>query len=209
MEEQRDPVVRQYARGARDYDRRWSSYVRATTRETLARVQLHPGGRLLDIGCGTGALLEALAARYPQCAFAGVDSTPEMLAVARERLPEAVDLRAAHAERLPFAEAAFDAVVSCNMFHYLREPKAALAEFRRVLKPGGRLIITDWCDDYLACKVCHLFLSVFDPAHWTVYGTTRCRNLLEESGFSGIRVEAYRISWLWGMMTAVAVNESM
>ena len=52
------------------------------------------------------------------------------------------------AEQLPFAAGQFDAVVSCNMFHYIRRPAEALREMRRVLRPGGRLIVTDWCDDF-------------------------------------------------------------
>ncbi|MBI1907413.1 MAG: methyltransferase domain-containing protein, partial [Rhodocyclales bacterium] len=148
-----NPVVEEYSRLAEDYDSKWSFYVDATTRETMGRLSVRPTDRVLDVGCGTGALLHQLARSYPQARLAGVDPMPEMLAIARSRLPPGVALREGWADRLPCADASFDVVVSCNMFHYIRKPIAALHEMGRVLRPGGELVITDWCDDYLACRV--------------------------------------------------------
>jgi len=62
-------------------------------------------------------------------------------------------LKPGRAERLPFLDEAFDVVVSTSTFHYLRRPGKALREIARVLKPGGEIVITDWCHDYLACHV--------------------------------------------------------
>ena len=73
----------------------------------------------------------------------------------------------------------------------------------RVLRPNGRLVITDWCDDYIACRLCDLWLRAFNRAHFRTYGEKVCRHLLEEAGFIAVRVDAYRINWLWGLMTAV------
>ena len=138
-EERKHPIVEEYRGLAAHYDARWSFYVEATTRETLARLTLGPGERLLDVGCGTGALLHALSQRHPDARLTGVDPVPEMLAVARRRLPREVELRTGWAERLPFERQRFDVVVSCNAFHYFREPVAALHEMGRVLAPGCRL----------------------------------------------------------------------
>jgi ubiquinone/menaquinone biosynthesis C-methylase UbiE len=201
-----DPVIEEYSRLAPDYDERWSFYVRSSVRETMARLALSPGERVLEVGCGTGALLEQVVARCPECRVTGVDPVPEMLAMARKRLPAAVDLREAWAEKLPFADAAFDVVLSCNMFHYIRKPQEALAEMRRVLRPGGRLVITDWCDDYLACRLCDWYLHLRSPAHYRMYGGDECSELVEKSGFSGIALDRYKISWLWGLMTASATR---
>ncbi|HEX3554644.1 MAG TPA: methyltransferase domain-containing protein [Thermoanaerobaculia bacterium] len=199
------PVVEEYARLASEYDVRWSFYVDATTRETLARLRLQPADCVLDVGCGTGALLRRLAQSplsHPAARLVGIDPVPEMLALARLRLPPAVRLCAGWAERLPFASGRFDVVVSCNVFHYLRQPLAALNEMNRVLRPGGQLVITDWCDDYLACRLCNLYLRLFNPAHFKVYRQRECERLLRGAGHGDVDVERYKISWLWGLMTA-------
>ena len=196
------PVVAEYARLASEYDARWSSYVEATSRETLARLHLKPADRVLDVGCGTGALLRRLATLHPAARLAGIDPVPEMLALARRNLPSEIRLCAGWAERLPFAGGRFDVVVSCNVFHYVRQPLAALSEMNRVLRPGGRLVITDWCDDYLACRLCNLYLRLFSPAHFKVYRQRECERLLREAGHGDVDVERYKISWLWGLMTA-------
>ena len=83
----RQPVVEEYARLAPEYDAKWSFYIEATTRETLARLRLRPSDRLLDVGCGTGSLLDRLARQHPATQLTGIDPVPEMLAVARRRLP--------------------------------------------------------------------------------------------------------------------------
>jgi SAM-dependent methyltransferase len=91
-------VLEKYTRLAADYDTRWSFYIEATTRETIARLALRPTDRLVDIGCGTGVLLDQLARSHPPAQLIGVDAVPEMLAIAR-RLPEAVEQNA-HPSRL-------------------------------------------------------------------------------------------------------------
>src|SRR5258706_10018706 len=88
-----DPVIEEYSRVAAEYDRRWSFYVQTTVRETMARLTLRPGERVLEVGCGTGALLEQILKACPDCRLAGIDPVPEMLTIARPRLPQSVDLR--------------------------------------------------------------------------------------------------------------------
>lgn len=197
-----DSIRKEYARLASGYDSKWSFYVEATARETLARLAVRPTDRVLDVGCGTGALLDQLSRACPQAQLAGIDPVPEMLAMARRRLPATVALRESWAERLPFDEQSFDVVVSCNVFHYIRQPTMALREMTRVLQRGGRLVITDWCDDYLTCRLCDRYLRLFNPAHFKAYRTRECLQLLNGAGFHDAEVERYKINWLWGLMTA-------
>lgn len=199
-----DPVLREYAKLAPQYDSRWSFYVRSSVKNTLPRLPLCEGQRVLDVGCGTGQLLAALQNRRSPEEFLGVDPSREMLRVARSRFAHSRPLVAARAEHLPFRNATFDWVVSTSVFHYIREPRAALGEFHRLLKPTGSLVITDWCDDYLACKVCNLFLRAFSRSHFRSYTRDQCERLLRESSFESVLVERYRISRIWGLMTARA-----
>lgn len=197
-------VVARYDELAPDYNRRWSFYIDATLRETLRRLELHPAESLLDVACGTGVLLEALLTTVPEARLSGTDASPEMLEVARGTLGKAVVLKASHAESLPFPDESFDVVVSTNAFHYFRNPLGVLKEMSRVLRPHGRLVITDWCDDYVACRICDLWLRAFDRAHFRTYGQEDCRRLVQQAGFLDVRVDRYKINWLWGLMTVVA-----
>lgn len=98
------------------------------------------GRRILDAGCGSGPLCVALRDRG--AIVTGIDSSAKMLELARERLGDNADLR--HADLgspLPFPDEAFDDVVACLVLHYLEDWAAPLAELRRVLTPGGRLIV--------------------------------------------------------------------
>ena len=171
-------------------------------RETLARVELREGERALDVGCGTGAHLRALDERAPAALLVGIDASSAMLERARAKLGPRARLVEARAGELPFGAASFDLLVSSSVLHHLRAPAQALREWRRVLRPGGRLALTDWCDDYLACRVCDRVLRLLNPAHARTYGRTQLAELLRAAGFEGVAVERYRISWLWGLMTA-------
>ena len=198
-----DPVVAEYAKVAGRYDEKWAFYVEATTRETLRRIPMSAAARVLDVGCGTGELLRQLRTKYPGATLAGLDPVEEMLVVARSKLTGREDLRVGYADALPWHRGSFDVVVSCNMFHYITHPVAALTEMARVVRPGGALVLTDWCDDYIACRVCNFYLRLTNRAFYRTYRRAECVALLSAAGFGDVHVERYKISWLWGLMTAV------
>lgn len=105
-----------------------------------------PIGELLDIGTGTGRILEVLA---PQARHAvGIDGSREMLAVARARLDSAnlanCSVRQADMYHLPFPPPSFDTVTIHQVLHYADDPAAAVAEAARVLRPGGVLAVVDF-----------------------------------------------------------------
>ncbi|MGW6443390.1 class I SAM-dependent methyltransferase [Lentzea sp. NPDC055074] len=108
---------------------------------TLALAGDVAGRRILDAGCGAGPLFAALRDRG--AVVSGVDVSAGMLAQARLRLGAGADLRVADlAGPLPFPDAEFDDVVASLVLHYLRDWGPALAEVRRVLRTGGRLIVS-------------------------------------------------------------------
>jgi arsenite methyltransferase len=115
-------------------------------RATRALLALQPGETVLDIGSGPGFLADEMAAEVgSEGAVHGVDPSEAMLAIARRR-ESAVEYAIGDAVSLPYADESFDAIVSTQVYEYVPDMPAALAEARRVLRPGGRLLIldTDW-----------------------------------------------------------------
>lgn len=197
-------VRSEYDKLAPEYDERWDAYTQATIRATMERFAVGEGERLLDVGCGTGVLLEALARAAPRAALVGVDVSREMLAVARRTRTSLSRLVTGDVASLPFAARSFDVVVSSNAFHFWIEPAAALREIRRVLTPGGRLVVTDWCHDYLACRLCDAALRLLGRIKHRSYKARECDALIRDADFQIERLDTYKINWLWGMMTVVA-----
>lgn len=113
----------------------------ALTDEVLAASGLQPGALLADVGCGAGITVGHLAERHALRAV-GFDASPLLLAAGRQRAP-GLPLVRGIAGRLPVAGAALDAVLAECSLSALPDRAAALAEFHRVLKPGGRLLLTD------------------------------------------------------------------
>ncbi len=106
--------------------------------DLVQALQLAPGERLLDVGCGTGRLAEWIAGRTG-LEVAGIDPLPERIALARERAP-ALRFEVGRAEDLgAFADASFDAVCMSAVLHWVAEKARALAEVRWVPRPGRRL----------------------------------------------------------------------
>ena len=145
-----------YMKALKSAPERYERGMRILTLGRLERVRndvaarLKPGDRVLDLGCGTGALAVRLARRG--CQVTGVDISPAMLDQAAQRLreeglAEQVTLRELGRRELDtaFPDAAFDAVVSTLLFSELSadEIDYALAECRRILRPGGQLLIAD------------------------------------------------------------------
>ena len=128
-----------------NYERYFVPAIAAPLAEELVRAAgLRAGERVIDVACGTGVVARLAAARVGgEGAVAGVDTNPGMLAVARTVTPPevAIDWHEASADTLPFADATFG-VVLCQMgLQFFPDRRAALREARRVMVPGGRLVL--------------------------------------------------------------------
>lgn len=122
------------------------------------------GRQILDAGCGSGPLFEALRDRGGL--VTGFDSSAEMLELARKRLGEDAALRIADiGEPLPFPDGAFDDVIAALVLHYLEDWTGPLAEIRRVLKPGGRLIMA--VNHPIIFKLIHPEADYFKTVKWS------------------------------------------
>jgi SAM-dependent methyltransferase len=102
-----------------------------------------PGQRVLDVGCGPGALSTELVRRVGPNGVTAVDPSEPFVAAARERLP-GVTVERASAERLPFPDDAFDAALAQLVVHFMSDPVAGLAEMGRVTRRGGVVAACVW-----------------------------------------------------------------
>ncbi|MFQ5748445.1 MAG: class I SAM-dependent methyltransferase [Planctomycetota bacterium] len=131
---------------AEDYDSMDHAEPNAAFVERLA--ELGARGRMLDLGTGPGRIPLLVCERIPDCTVLGVDLADSMLAIAEARRKESpfskrVEFRRADVKELPFEDGSFDAVFSNTLLHHIPEPAELLGEARRVLKPGGVLLIRD------------------------------------------------------------------
>src|SRR5919204_2697717 len=113
---------------------------------------LEPGTRLLEVGCGAGAVLAVLGQEFPGVQLFGVDIEPKQLAFAQQHLERAgVEARLLQADALalPFEDGAFDHVWMMWFLEHLADPVAALREARRVLAPDGAITAIEV--DYSSC----------------------------------------------------------
>jgi ubiquinone/menaquinone biosynthesis C-methylase UbiE len=145
-------------------------------------LEVGPGDRLLDVGCGPGLAVE-YAAGVRGARAAGVDVSEVMVRQARRRNRRAiarnvVEIQRADAARLPYADASFTAAATLNSLQFWPSPEAGLAELERVLVPGGRVAVV-------------LMARTGDPSHvddpdWVVETT----DVMAAAGFSDVRAEA-------------------
>ena len=139
---------RYFAGHAEEWDAIRSLHVAESEVEAaiLRTLGSEPIGRLVDIGTGTGRMIELLGSHASSAL--GVDRSPEMLRVARAKLAAAgqhrTELRQGDMYALPLASGSADTVILHQVLHYAQQPAAALAEAGRLLAPGGRLLVADF-----------------------------------------------------------------
>jgi ubiquinone/menaquinone biosynthesis C-methylase UbiE len=146
-----------------DSSARWLREVQA---QALAALALTEKDVLLDVGCGTGAAVRDAAPTVTRAV--GFDLSPGMIAQAKERAAELdnVEFRTGDVSgRLPFADAAFTALVCTTAFHHFPRPTDTIKEMARVLAPSGRLVIADANRRHAAVFALDLVLRVAQPSH--------------------------------------------
>jgi SAM-dependent methyltransferase len=132
-----------FAVSADAYDRFMGRYSTLLAPQLADLAGIGAGQRVLDVGCGPGALTGELVRRLGPDSVASVDPSESFVTAALERHP-GVDVRRAAAEQLPFEDSAFDAAIAQLVVHFMADPVAGLGEMRRVTRPGGVIAACVW-----------------------------------------------------------------
>lgn len=165
--------------------------------------QAQGGGRLrvLDVACGTGRTLSQLATAHPHFAYHGVDLSPYYVQAARRLLAGVgeVSLAVENAEHLPYADGTFDVVTSVYLFHELprNARRRVVAEMRRVLRPGGLLVIEDSAQPSESPELAAVlagFPADFHEPFYRDYLEDDLAALLTEAGFAVDSVEPHLVA---------------
>lgn len=205
-----------WQRIADDYERVWSGLTRPFIPHLLEAVGATAGTRLLDVACGPGYV--ARAARALGAEPVGVDFTPTMVRLARNRNPE-IPFHEGNAQSLEFEDGAFDAVAMNFGVLHLPDPEAAFGEARRVLRPGGRYGFTVWASPEVSpgARLVEEAIEAFaEPASdlpegpdFYGYGDPEeSRRVLSRHGFDAASVDHRTVTLDWVVPTAAYVFEA-
>ncbi len=201
----RHAEIRATARGhfdkwALSYDRSWLNELVffpsvRICQEEIARWQQRCGRhdfRLLDVGCGTGTLLHAVATATDAEQLVGLDYSPAMIRGLSAKIAESPHSHRVHAivgdsEHLPFSDETFDVITCCNSFHHYPHQAAVLQGFHRVLRPNGVLILVDgFRDNVIGWVIFDVAVaSVEKDVHHAPW--SQLRHMIDSAGFRNLR----------------------
>lgn len=194
---------RHFDRWRRVYSR--SRLLGSLQRQALDDLDLRGDDRLLDVACGAGKLVRAVAPRVERAV--GVDLSPGMIEDARRQSGDAdaadrIEFAVAPSDRLPFGDGEFTAIVTTTAFHHFPAPAASAGEMARVLAPGGRILIGDLIRDTPPARLGDAFLRRFETGHVGLQDKAGFEGLLADAG---IRVTRMRPVWLdlYALITGV------
>jgi ubiquinone/menaquinone biosynthesis C-methylase UbiE len=148
--------------------------------------------RVLDVGCGAGALAYAVAPAVRE--VVAVDSDPSMVEAARRNAPANVHVEEADGERLPFGVAEFDVAATLRTLHHTERPERLVAELVRVTKAGGTVLVVDQLapPDDESARALNEFERARDASTWRVLPERELRELLARLGLTVERAELER-----------------
>jgi len=190
-----------FSRDAADYDQsRKYATLRASYPIIAGEALEKPFRTVLDVGCGTGALLRMIQDRKKGAKLFGVDLSEQMIQVAKAKLGEKAHLKVSDSEKLPFPNEAFDLVTCTFSFHHYPNPGTVLQEMRRVLVPGGRLVLADPSPPVPLRQLLNLAHLFTKDGTEKIYTEKEMKTLVKAAGFEVAKWQ--KLNWLSYLLVA-------
>jgi len=174
-----------FDRWADDYDRTFiSPYLRKIQKQVVRLMAPTRGASVIDVGCGTGEAIRYLRRSVKGGLLAGLDLSPRMIETARRKFGEApgVEWRVGDAECIPWPDSTFDLAMATFTIHHCLHPEQALAEIRRVLRPGGRFFLVELIFPPLLRRPMNWILGLAERAPLQIQTHRSTRSSLQRSG---------------------------
>lgn len=159
--------------------------------------------KLLDVGCGTGEILNSLGKIYPNAGLYGIDISPQMIEVANKKeYAKKIKYVCGDAENIPYPDNKFDVLLTSESFHHYPNPTKALKEFGRVLKTNGKLILCDMYRPFGIRHIMNFMFKIMNTGDIKMYNKKEISYLLTSCGFRILNYQKYYSSYI-----IEAVNE--
>ena len=178
-----------------NYDQhKMSSWFKHTQKLAIKQLSLSKDSKVLDVGCGTGFATLYLGSILTDGQACGIDLSEGMIKKAKEKIPgeleTKVEFRQSGSDNIPYEDGKFDGIICTNSFHHYQNPLKSLSEMKRVLKPGGQLVILDTARNLsLYTWLWDRYLRIFEKGHIRYYTTKELKELLVQSKFSNIELK--------------------
>ncbi len=212
-------------RHAQHYNIRWRTFNERTLGEALAMIdvatlrhvpeRLGRCPRVLDVACGTGMLLKWLLDQVPAAEAYGVDASGDMLEQARNALKdqphvhlERVQVGTGETAGLPFTQETFDLITCTNALHDIPEPVTTLSGLRRLLAPGGQLVVEDFArrEPLFLWAAFERLLQRLEGNRVHAYTLSEAQSLCTQAGLHIARGKAFKVDWFWHAWVLHAYN---
>jgi ubiquinone/menaquinone biosynthesis C-methylase UbiE len=203
-------------RRARNYNARWHTFTERTLGEALATIDfaalrrvaegLGRPPRVLDVACGTGVLLKELLGRVPGVEAYGVDASEDMLAQAYAALKDQPHVHVEHVlvgtgetVDLPYAQESFDLITCTNALHDIVDPVAILAGLKRLLVPGGQLVVEDFArrERPFPWTIIEWLMRQIEGMYVHAYTLAEALSLCQQAGLHVACGRSFTVDWLW------------
>jgi ubiquinone/menaquinone biosynthesis C-methylase UbiE len=168
-----------------------------SNKKVLTLLNPQKNSTFLDVGCGTGILLDQLVRLDRNIKLHGLDISEEMIVKAKEKLGKRATLIVGSANKLPYKSNSFDYVTCCTSLHHHPSTKNSMAEFYRVVKPGGKVLVLDLFVDGVIRKLIYTWDNiVFHEKDTFVYTKKQMQSLFHSIGFRNIEQQTFLYSKL-------------